>query len=121
MTKEQKVDMLTAWLAEVVAEKAKAHDGPCSVVFLSADEVQIAGTQNGSMPTNKVYSGNPLKTALRKIVKCYYAEEEKHWLESVATEYPELSDDVERHHGPALCPDHVYHSLRVLKALVADD
>ena len=30
MTKEQKVDMLTAWMAEVVAEKAEAHDGSCS-------------------------------------------------------------------------------------------
>lgn len=121
MDKEEKVNMLTAWLAEVVAEKAEAHDGACSVVFLSADEVQILETQNGSIPTNKVYSENPLKTALRKVVKCYYAEEEKHWLESVATKYPELSDDVEQHHDPALCPDHVYHSLRVLKALVTDD
>lgn len=100
MDKEEKVDMLT----EVVAEKAETHDGPCSVVFLFADEVQMLETWNGSIPMNKVYSGRPLKTALHKVVKCYYTEEEKHWLESVATECQELSDDVERHHDRHFIP-----------------
>lgn len=121
MNKEQKVDMLTAWLAEVVAGGTEEHDGPCAVIFLSVDEVQMAETLSGSVPTNKVYSENPLKAVLRTVVRCYYAEEEKHWLESVATQYPELPDDVRALYDPALCPDHVYHSLRVLKALVADD
>ena len=48
MDKEEKVDMLT----EVVAEKAEKHDGPCSVVFLFADEVQMLETWNGSIPMN---------------------------------------------------------------------
>lgn len=121
MNKEQKVDMLTAWLAEVVAGGTEEHDEPCAVIFLSADEVQMAETLSGSIPTNKVYSENPLKAVLRTVVRCYYAEEEKHWLESVATQYPELPDDVRALYDPALCPDHVYHSLRVLKALVVDD
>lgn len=121
MNKEKKVDMLTAWLAEVIAEKTKAIDVPCAVIFLSADEAQMSETVNGCIPTNKVYSENPLKSVLRTVVKCYYAEEEKHWLESVATEYPELPDDVEKLYDPALCPDHIYHSLRILKAMVADN
>lgn len=54
MDKEEKVDMLT----EVVAEKAETHDGPCSVVFFFADEVQILETWNGSIPMNKVYLKN---------------------------------------------------------------
>ena len=108
MNKEEKVNLLTAWLAEVVAEK-KAHDEPCAVTFLSA---------------NKVYPGNPLKSLLRTIVKCYYADEEKHWLEMVATEYAELPDEpdeLEKVYSPALCPEHIYHALRELKALVADN
>lgn len=121
MNKEEKVNMLTAWLAEMVAERREAQGDPCAITFLAADEVQMSGTVNGSMPTNKVYSGNPLKKLLRTIVKCYYADEEKHWLESVATEYPELPDDAVRHYNPALCPGHVYHSLRALKALVSED
>ena len=121
MNKEQKVNLLTAWLAEVIAGGTEEHDEPCAVIFLSADEVQIMETLNGSVPTNKVYSENPLKAALKTVVKCYYAEEEKHGLESVATQYPELPDDMKVLYDPALCPDHVYHSLRVLKALVADD
>lgn len=121
MDKEEKVDMLTACLAEVIAERRKAQEDPCAIIFLSADEIQMQETLNGSVPTNKVYSGNPLKTALRTVVKCYYAEEEKHWLEEVATGYPELPDDMEGRYDPALCPGHVYHSLRVLKALVSDD
>ena len=55
MDKEEKVDMLT----EVVAEKAETHDGPCSVVFLFADEVQMLETWNGSIPMNKIYSRKP--------------------------------------------------------------
>ncbi len=38
MNKEEKVNMLTAWLAEVVAGK-KTHDEPCVITFLSTDEV----------------------------------------------------------------------------------
>ena len=72
MDKEEKVDMLT----EVVAEKAETHDGPCSVLFFFADEVQMLETWNGSIPMNKIYSRKPLKTVLRKVVKCYYTEEE---------------------------------------------
>lgn len=123
MNKEEKVNLLTAWLAEVVAEK-KVHDEPCAVTFLSANEVQMSETVNGSMPTNKVYPGNPLKSLLRTIVKCYYADEEKHWLEMVATEYAELPDEpdeLEKVYSPALCPGHIYHALRELKALVADN
>lgn len=121
MKKEEKTDMLTAWLAEVIAEKAEAHDEPCAVIFLSADEVQMSETVDGCVPTNKVYPDNPLKAAVRAVVECYYEDEEKHWLEAVATEHPERSDDVQGHYDPALCPDHVYHSLRTLKALLSDD
>lgn len=124
MNKEEKVNMLTAWLAEVIADKTGAHDKPCAVTFLSADEVRMSETVNGSVPMNKVYSGNPLKSLLRTIVKCYYADEEKHWLEMVATEYVELPDEpdeLEKVYSPALCPGHIYHVLRELKALVADN
>ena len=121
MNKEEKVDMLTAWLAEVIAEKTKANDVPCAVIFLSADEVQMSEVVNGCIPTNKVYSKNPLKAILHTVVKCYYTEEEKHWLESVATEYTELPDNVEKLYDPTLCPDHIYHSLRILKALVTNN
>lgn len=124
MNKEEKVNMLTAWLAEMVAERREAQGDPCAITFLSSGEVQISETVNGSMPTNKVYSGNPLKNLLRTIVKCYYADEEKHWLEMVASEYVELPDDpdeLEKVYSPALCPEHIYHALRELKALVADN
>ena len=121
MKKEEKTDMLTAWLAEVIAEKAEAHDEPCAVIFLSADEVQMSGTVDGCVPTNKVYPDNPLKAAVRTVVECYYEDEERHWLEAVATEHPERPDNVQGHYDLARCPDHVYHSLRTLKALVSDD
>ena len=121
MDKEEKVDMLTACLAEAIAERKGAQEDPCAIIFLSADEVQMLETLNGSIPTDKVYPGNPLKAHLRTVVKCYYAEEERHWLESVATEYPELPDDAVLNYNPALCPSHVYHSLRALKALVFED
>ena len=113
--------MLTAWLAEAIAERKGAQGEPCAIIFLSSSEVQMLETLNGSIPTNKVYLGNPLKDLLRTVVKCYYAEEERHWSESVATEYPELPDDVVLNYSPALCPGHVYHSLRALKALVPED
>lgn len=121
MNKEEKVDMLTACLAEAIAGRKGAQGSPCAIIFLSSGEVQMLETLNGSIPTNKVYPGNPLKDHLRTVVKCYYAEEERHWSESAATEYPELPDDAGLDYNPALCPGHVYHSLRALKALVSED
>lgn len=124
MNKEEKVNMLTAWLVEVIADKIGAYDKPCTVTFLSTDEVQMPETVNVSISANKVYSGNPLKNLLRTIVRCYYDDEEKHWLEMVATEYVELPDEpdmLEKVYSPALCPEHIYHALRELKALVADN
>lgn len=61
------------------------------------------------------FAASPLEKAVREVVRCYFEQEEKHWLEAVATEYPKLSDDTEPRYDPALCPGHVYHSLRVLK------
>ena len=61
------------------------------------------------------FAASPLEKAVRAVVRCYFEQEEKHWLESVATEYPELPDDAEPQYDPALCPGHVYHALRVLK------
>lgn len=61
MNKEEKVDMLTACLAEAIAGRKGAQGSPCAIIFLSSGEVQMLETLNGSIPTNKVYPGNPLK------------------------------------------------------------
>lgn len=124
MTKEQKIDMLLAFLAPIILEgKDENTETAPQITFLSANEVQIEEFPGKQLPINKVYSDNPLKEHLEKIVNYNHADERKNWEESCAEEcsVEELEEegiDLENDYIPTLCSDHIYHTINQLGDLI---
>lgn len=120
MRKEEKIDILLASLAQIIADYGnKDFDEHPSVTFLSSSEVQLIPAK-GNLPTNKLYSDNPLRNLINEIVETYYKEEEKSWLESWSTNYPyDDIADINMIYDATYCPTHIYHSLRRLKMFIA--
>lgn len=121
MKKENKIDMLLAFLSSVMWKGiTKTEDTPSPYVcFLSSKEIQMAES-DGCIPTNKVFENNPLKDLLETIVKTYFAKEELHWLESWGTDNPESDyTEIEAIYDSTYCPEHIYHQLRILKELIS--
>lgn len=121
MKKENKVDMLLAFLSSVMWKGiTKTENIPSPYVcFLSSKEIQMAES-DGCIATNKVFEHNPLKDLLETIVKTYFADEERHWLESWGTDNPETDyTEIEEIYDSTYCPEHIYHQLRILKELIS--
>lgn len=124
MTKEQKIDMLLAFLAPIIFEgKDENAETAPQITFLSANEVQIGGFAGEQLPVNKVYPDNPLKEYLEKIVNYNHADERKNWEECCVEEedIEELEEegiDLENDYIPTLCPDHIYHTINKLGDLI---
>lgn len=120
MRKEEKIDILLASLAQIIADyKNKEFDEQPSVTFLSSSEVQLIPAEE-NLPTNKLYSDNPLRNLINEIVEVYYKDEEKSWLESWTANHP-YNDiaDINMIYDATHCPTHIFHSLRRLKKFIA--
>lgn len=112
MTKEQKIDMLLAFLAPIIFEgKDEDTESAPQITFLSATEVQIEEFPGKQLPVNKEYPDNPLKKILEKIVNYDHADERKNWEECCAEELEDENIDLENTYIPTLCPDHIYHTI----------
>lgn len=112
MTKEQKIDMLLAFLAPIIFEgKDEDTESAPQITFLSATEVQIEEFPGKQLPVNKEYPDNPLKKILEKIVNYDHADERKNREECCAEKLEDESIDLENTYIPTLCPDHIYHTI----------
>lgn len=121
MTKEQKIDMLLAFLAPIIFEgKGEDTESAPQITFLSATEVQIEEFPGKQLPVNKEYPDNPLKESLEKIVNYDHADERKNWEESCAEELEDENINLESTYIPTLCPDHIYHTIYQLQELIED-
>jgi len=124
MTKEQKINMLLAFLAPIVFEgKDENIETAPQITFLSANEVQIEEFPGEQLPVNRVYPDNPLKEYLEKIVNYNHADERNNWEECCAEEYDveELEEegiDLDNDYIPTLCSDHIYHTISQLGNLI---
>lgn len=115
MTKEQKTDMLLAFLAPIIFEgKDENTESAPRIAFLSATEVQIEEFPGKQLPVNKEYPDNPLKKILEKIVNYNHADERKNWEECCAEELEDENIDFGNTYIPTLCKDHIYHTIRQL-------
>lgn len=122
MKKEDKINMLLASLAQIIAD----YDNQMSlsylpsVVFLSATEVQTI-EQDGNVPTNRVYTDDPLRKLLKSVVDTYYNDEERDWSEWWSTDNPQIDySDINEVYDSAYRPEHMYHKLRILKMLISN-
>lgn len=123
MTKEQKIDMLLAFLAPIIFEgKDKDTESAPQITFLSATEVQIEEFPGEQLPVNKVYPDNPLKESLEKIVNYNHADERKSWQEYCLEEGFLNNDetDLKDTYNPDFCSDHIYHTIHQLQELIED-
>lgn len=121
MTKEQKIDMLLAFLAPIIFEgKDEDTESAPQITFLSAAEVQIEEFPGKQLPVNKEYPDNPLKKILEKIVNYDHVDERKNWEESCAEELEDENIDLENTYTSTLCPDHIYHTIYQLQELIED-
>lgn len=121
MKKEEKIDMLLASLVQIIADYDNQMNFPNlpSVIFLSATEVQTI-EQQGNMPTNKVYTDDPLRKLLKNVVDSYYDDEERSWLESWGTDNPQIDySDINEIYDSTYMPEHIYHKLRTIKMLIS--
>lgn len=119
MTKEQKIDMLLAFLAPIIFEgKDENTESAPQITFLSSTEVQIEEFPGKQLPVNKEYHDNPLKESLEKIVNYDDADERKNWEECCAEEPEDENIDFENTYIPTVCPDHIYHTIRQLGDLI---
>lgn len=122
MNKEEKINMLLASLAQIIADydNQKKITSPPSVIFLSASEIQTI-EQEGNIPINKVYLDDPLRNLLKSVVDYYYEEEKRHWLESLGTVYPQVDiSDTNGMDNSDYLPEHMYHKLQILKMLISE-
>lgn len=122
MNKENKINMFLASLAQIIGDYDNLQNftNPPSVIFLSASEVQTI-EQEGNTPTNKVYTDDPLRNLLKSVVDNYYKDEEKHWLESLCNDYPQVDiSDTNEIYNSGYLPEHMYHKLRILKKLISE-
>lgn len=112
--------MLLASLAQIIANyESKNFDEHPFVTFLSSSEVQLIPAE-GNLPTNKLYSDNPLRNLINEIVEVYYKDEEKSWIELWSTNHPnEVVADINIVYDATCCPTHIYHSLRRLKMFIS--
>lgn len=121
MTKEQKIDMLLAFLAPIIFDgKDEGTESAPQITFLSDTEVQIEEFPGKQLPVNKVYSDNPLKESLEKIVNYNYPNERKSWEECYFEELEDDDIDLEETYIPTLCSDHIYHTVHQLGDLIED-
>lgn len=121
MAKEQKIDMLLAFLAPIIFEgRDKDTESAPQITFLSATEVQIEEFPGQQLPVNKEYPNNPLKKSLEKIVNYNHADERKNWEESCEEELEDENIDLENTYIPTLCPNHIYHTIRQLEEFIED-
>lgn len=122
MEKEEKIDMLLASLAQIIANyESKDFKEHPFVTFLSSSEVQLVPAE-GNVPTNKLYSDNPLRKLINEIVEAYYKDEEKSWLELwTANHLCEVVTDINVIYDATYSPTHIYHSLRKLKMFIATE
>jgi hypothetical protein len=119
MTKEQKIDLLLAFLAPLIFEgKKEETDAAPQITFLSATGVQIEEFPGLHLPVNKEYTANPLKTWLEAIVNYNYGDERKNWEECCADEDPDEDMDIGDTYDPTLCPGHIYHTIYQLNDLI---
>ena len=125
MKKEEKTDMLLAFLAQVIADgnNQKQFPHPPCVIFLSSTEVQII-EQTGNMPTNKEYPDNPLRKTLEDILEAYYKDEEKYYLElwltdNLDTDIPDGDFDIDLIYDSTYMPILAFHRLYILKKLLS--
>ena len=116
MTREEKINMLLAFLAPLLFAGKNEDDSAPQITFLSATEVQIDEFPGVKLVINKELTDNPLRDAFQKIANYSIAEEQKHW-ECCVHEQCEEKDfdeiDGEVVYNRELVPDHIYHSLRL--------
>lgn len=122
MKKEEKINMLLASLAQIIADydNQMSFSNLPSVVFLSATEVQTI-EQDGNLPTNRVYTDDPLRKLLKNVADTYYNDEERDWLEWWGTDNPQIDySDINEVYDSAYMPEHIYHKLRIIKMLISN-
>lgn len=121
MTKEQKIDMLLAFLTPIIFDdKDEGTESAPQITFLSDTEVQIEEFPGKQLPVNKVYPNNPLKKMLEKIVNYNLRDERKNWEECCLEKLEDENIDLEDIYIPTLCWDHIYHTVHQLEDLIKD-
>ncbi|NDV80787.1 hypothetical protein [Bacteroides sp. 51] len=117
MKREEKIDILVAALAKLIAEGRNDKDEYRSapqIVFLSEEEVQFEEFPGEQKPTIKVYEDNPLVNILKEVFNYYIDDEKKHYEECLFEEDEQAYEDFENQgiYNQDCLPTHIYHSLR---------
>ncbi|MDR1459503.1 MAG: hypothetical protein LBI60_04750, partial [Bacteroidales bacterium] len=89
MKREEKIDILLAALAKLIAEGREDKDGYKSapqITFLSEKEVQFEEFPGEQLPTNKVFENNTLVNVLDDVVNYYIDDEKGYYEESLYEE-----------------------------------
>jgi hypothetical protein len=123
MKREEKIDILIAALARLIAEGRNDKDGyetAPQIVFLSGKEVQFEEFPGEQLPTSKVYEHNPLANILEDVFNYYIDDEKKHYEECLFEEDEQAYEDFKNQdiYNEDCLPTHIYHSLRFIKELV---
>ncbi len=120
MNKEDKINMLLASLVQIIGDydNQMSFSNLPTVVFLSTTEVQTI--EQGNMPTNRVYTEDPLRELLKSVVDTYYADEEKDWLEWWSTDNSHIDfSNINEVYDSNYQPEHIFHKLRTIKMLIS--
>ena len=126
MKREQKIDILIAALAKLIAEGRNDKNGYESapkITFLSEKEVRFEEFPGKQLPTNKVYESNLLVGLLGEVFEYYNDDEEKYYLECLSEEDEQAAKDFENqgiYNPDSLSGHHIYHTIRLLGEFISE-
>lgn len=123
MKREEKIDLLVASLAKLIAEgrdDKEGYESAPQISFLSEKEVRIEEFPGKQLPVNKVYENDSLTNWLECLFEYYYDDEKRHYTECLCEEDEEAFEKFQDEgiYDEDNLPDHIYHVIRSFAELI---